>query len=202
MREEASRKYLARWLAHLYPREWRARYGREFAALLDDTNLTWRDLFGVTAGALRMRLRKGGNYAMQETTPLVRLLDMACRDVPQGYELESSVEFTTHAGNKTLVRSFCRQIDLGDSYVRIDHRSRGTDPAQTYIVFGTKGEVDGDFRTDQTEMLALRADGTVQRTEQTVKTWLKYDAILDRMRIKLRSGMTADEIFRQFRAQS
>jgi hypothetical protein len=64
--------------------------------------------------------------------------------------------------------------------------------------------VDGDFRTDQTEMLILQIDGTVQRTEQTVKTWLKYDAIRDRMREKYRSGMAAglspDEIHRRILA--
>jgi len=33
---------LARFFAGLYPRQWRARYGREFDALLEDVNLTWR----------------------------------------------------------------------------------------------------------------------------------------------------------------
>ncbi len=66
--------------------------------------------------------------------------------------------------------------------------------------------MDGDFRTDETEMLVLRADGMVQRTEQTVKTWLKYDAIRERLRDRYRSGMaaglTADEIHKQIRAES
>ena len=62
-------------------------------------------------------------------------------------------------------------------YVTLNHSSRGAEPAQTVLVFGRKGEVEGDFRTDETEMLVLRPDGTIQRTEQTVKTWLKYDAI-------------------------
>jgi hypothetical protein len=50
-------------------------------------------------------------------------------------------------------------------------------------------------------MLVLRADGTIQRTEQTVKTSLKYDAIRDRLRLRYRSGMadglSPDEIHRQ-----
>ena len=45
-------------------------------------------------------------------------------------------------------------------------------------------------------MLVLQTDGTVRRTEQTVKTWLKYDAMIDRVREKYRSGLSADEIFR------
>jgi hypothetical protein len=105
-----------------------------------------------------------------------------------------------------LVRGFQREIDLGDSYVTLNHSIRGSQPAQTILVYGTKGEVDGDFRTDQTEMLVLRADGTVQRTEQTVKTWLKYDAIRDALRDRYRSGMaaglTADEIHKQIQGNA
>ena len=59
-----------------------------------------------------------------------------------------------------LVRGFSREVDLGDSYVILNHTSRGSAPAQTILVFGRKGEVDGDFRTDETEMLVLREDGT------------------------------------------
>lgn len=43
--------------AHLYPPEWRASYGDEFAALLDDTHPRWRDVFDVAAGGLAMQLR-------------------------------------------------------------------------------------------------------------------------------------------------
>ncbi len=137
-----------------------------------------------------------------EPTSSPRLVDMACRDIPNGYELESSVEFTRDDGSTTLARYFCRQIDLGDSYQTLTHYSRGTEPAQTILICGKKGEVDGEFRTDETEMLVLRADGTIQRTEQTVKTWLKYDAIVDRVRAKYRSGLPAAEIFRRIRAES
>ena len=74
------------------------------------------------------------------------------------------------------------------------------------LVFGRKGEVDGDFRTDKTEMLLLRPDGTIQCTEQTVKTWLKYDAIRDglrdRYRTGMQSGLTPDEIFQRIRAEN
>ena len=65
-----------------------------------------------------------------------------------------------------------------------------------------KGQIDGDFRTDETEMLVLQTDGTVRRTEQTVKTWLKYDAMIDRVREKYRSGLSADEILRSIRAST
>jgi hypothetical protein len=183
-------KRLAHWLARFYPRWWRARYGEELDALLEDANLTVLDLFGVVRSALEMRMK---------ATNSPRLVDLACRDIPHGYELESSVEFASGDGSTTLVRSFFREIDMGDSYMALSHTSRGSAPAQTILVCGKKGEVDGDFRTDETEMLVLRADGGIQRTEQTVKTWLKHQPIVDRMREKFRSGLSAEEIMRQIR---
>jgi hypothetical protein len=190
-------KRLARWLARLYPRQWRARYGQEFDALLEDVNLTWRDVFGVGLSAL-------GENCMSEPRIPPRIVHLASRDIPHGYELETAVEYSRDNGSRTLVRGFLREVDLGDSYVTLSHSSRGSEPAQTILVCGRKGEVDGDFRTDATEMLVLRADGTVQRTEQTVKTWLKYDGIRDRLRDKYRSGMQAglspDEIHQQILA--
>ena len=141
---------------------------------------------------------------MQEAPKLPRIVDLASRDIPHGYELESVVEYPREDGSKILVRGFSREVDLGDSYVTLSNSSRGSEPAQTILVCGRKGEVAGDFRTDETEMLVLRADGTVHRTEQTVKTWLKYDAIRDWLRERYRSGMKAglspDEIHQQIRS--
>jgi hypothetical protein len=181
-------KGLALWFARWYPRQWRVRYGREFDALLEDANLNVLDVFGVVRSALEMRIK---------STNVPRLLDLACRDIPHGYELESSVELPLEDGGKILFRSFYRQIDLGDSYVTLTHSSRGSGPAQTILICGKKGEVDGDFRTDETEMLVLQADGTVRRTEQTVKTWLKFDVMIDRLREKYRRGLSAEDIFGQ-----
>lgn len=190
-------KRLARWLVRLYPRRWRRRYGQEFDALLEDVNLTWRDIFGLALSALEMRMK---------STTVPRIVDLVSRDIPHGYELETVVEYPCEDGSKILVRGLLREVDLGDSYVTLTHSSRGSQPAQTILVCGRKGEVDGDFRTDETEMLVLRADGTVQRTEQTVKTWLKYDAIRDGLREKYRNGMraglSADDVFQQIRAGS
>jgi len=189
----APMKRLARLVARLYPRRWRARYGPEFDALLEDANLTLLDVFGVVRSALEMRM---------ELPDAPRLVDLACRDLAHGYELESSVELPLQDGRHMLVRSFYRQIDLGDSYLTLTRSSRGTGLAQTILICGKKGEVDGDFRTDDTEMLLLQPDGTVLRTEQTVKTWLKYDALIDRVREKYRSGQSAEDIFRHMRAES
>jgi hypothetical protein len=181
-----------RWLAGWYPQWWRARYGAEFDALLDDADLKWRDGLGVLLYGVEIRMH---------TTAVPRIVSLASRDIPHGYELESSVEMPRKDGGTLMVRNFCREVDLGDSYLTLNHCSRGSAPPQTILVFGRKGEVDGDFRTDETEMLVLRPDGTVQRTEQTVKTWLKADAIRDGLRDRYRSGMAAglspDEIYRR-----
>lgn len=189
-------KRLALWLTRVYPRQWRARYGHEFEVLLEDTDLKWRDLLDVIEGGVRIR--------MEQTTVEPRIVDLASRDIPHGYELETVVEYPGEDGSRLLVRGFHREIDLGDSYLTLQHSTRGSQPAQTILVYGKKGEIDGDFRTDETEMLVLRSDGTVERTEQTVKTWLKYDAIRDSLRDRYRSGMAAgqtpDEIHRQIRA--
>jgi hypothetical protein len=186
-------KTLARWLIRLYPQWWRVRYAPEFEALLEDAAVTPLDVLGIGWTALEVRMK---------STHLPRLVTMACRDIPHGYELESSVELPLQDGGKTLVRSFYREIDLGETYVTLSHSSRGGEPAQTILINGRKGEVDGDFRTDETEMLILHIDGTIERTEQTVKTWLKYRTIVDRVREKYRSGQSAEDIFRQMRAAS
>src|SRR5580658_8631455 len=41
----------------LYPRAWRDRYESEFRALLDDVPVTWRTLFDVFGGALKMQMK-------------------------------------------------------------------------------------------------------------------------------------------------
>jgi len=192
-------KRLARHLARLYPGPWRARYGREFEALLEETNLTWRDLGDVIAGALRMRLKtwnpsstpEGENDTMDQQATLLRVIDLKDRDIPHGYELESTIEQTRADGSKTLVRQFFRELDFGGSYLTVNHLSRDSEAAQTFIVSGTKGEVAGDFRTDRTEMLVLHADGTVRRNEQTVKTCMKHEAVREKLRETYRNGLKA-----------
>jgi len=194
---------LARRLAGFYPGEWRARYGTEFDALLQDRNLTWRDLLDVLTGAFEMRRKtEGENHAMENPATRPRIIDLKSREVPHVYELETSVEYTRQDGSQTLVRHFMREVDFGDSYLTLNHWSRNSEAAQTVIVSGTKGEVAGDFRTDRTEMLILEADGSVRRSEQTVKTSLRYEAVRgelrERHRNEMKSGLSPDEIYRKF----
>jgi hypothetical protein len=43
---------MRRWLVRIYPREWRRRYGDEFASLLEQQPLTPGPLLDVVRGAL------------------------------------------------------------------------------------------------------------------------------------------------------
>ena len=207
-------KHLARYLARLYPPLWRARYGGEFEALLEDAKLTWRDLFDVMAGALRMRLRawrtsvtsEGENYVMENPAAVLRIIDLKDRDIPNGYELESTIEHARPDGSKTLVRQFFRELDLGDSYLTISHIRRDSEAAQTFVVAGTKGETADGFRTDQTELTTLYADGTVRRSRQTVKTWVKQESIREMLRERYRNGlqvgMSPDQVFQKLQLEN
>ena len=47
-------------LLRLYPRRWRARYGREFEALLNDSGMTPAQVLDVIGGALDARIPHGG----------------------------------------------------------------------------------------------------------------------------------------------
>ncbi len=135
----------------------------------------------------------------QSQRPPMRIIDLQWRDLPNGYESEATFEMTPANGAATVIREFWRHMESGDSYTTIRHAARGSAPAQTFVVFGKKGDVDGEFRTDTTEMLTFHADGTLSRTEQTVKTWLKGDAmraaVANWYREGKDAGLTPDEIF-------
>jgi hypothetical protein len=49
-------KRLIRFVAFLYPMSWRARYGVEFEALLEDLDPDWRTFLDTVKGALEMRI--------------------------------------------------------------------------------------------------------------------------------------------------
>jgi hypothetical protein len=49
-------KRLTRFFIRLYPATWRARYGEEFEALLEDSSSDWPAIFDLLKGAIRMQL--------------------------------------------------------------------------------------------------------------------------------------------------
>jgi len=50
------------WAARCYPAGWRERYGEEFAALLEDAEPHWRDVWDVLRGALSVQLKTPAAY--------------------------------------------------------------------------------------------------------------------------------------------
>jgi hypothetical protein len=69
-------KRLIRLAAKLYPRNWRDRYGEEFAALLDDIHPAGRVAFDVLTGATLMQIRRFRRAAtgVSVALPLVLIL--------------------------------------------------------------------------------------------------------------------------------
>ena len=65
-----------KWLMFVYPRQWRARYGEEFAALLEQTNGGWRDALSIVKGAIVMRISTVRGVALGALTGLV--VGLAC----------------------------------------------------------------------------------------------------------------------------
>lgn len=53
-------KTIIKALISLYPQSWRTRYENEFEALLNDVSPTWRTLFDVLGGAIKMQLKIWG----------------------------------------------------------------------------------------------------------------------------------------------
>lgn len=49
-----------RFIARLYPKRWRTRYGDEFTALIEDSSATWRTLADVLQGAIKMQATHWG----------------------------------------------------------------------------------------------------------------------------------------------
>lgn len=60
-----------KWLMLLYPRQWRARYGEEFVALLEQTNGGWREALNIAKGVIVMRLSTVRCAALGALTGLV-----------------------------------------------------------------------------------------------------------------------------------
>jgi hypothetical protein len=126
---------------------------------------------------------------MEEQTALPKVIEWKQRDIPHCTEIENELAFPGSGGAPVRVRMFMRKIDLGDSYMVFNHLSRNSEAAQTFIVTGTKGEVEGDYREDQVENVFLLADGTVLRTgPQTVKVLLNAPY----------AGLSPEEILQQF----
>lgn len=83
--------------ARLYPREWRARYGEEFDALVDDATADWRQLLNVSRTALAMQFaRRVGALKVAAALSLAGALlaFAASYRVPRRYVSSATVRIT------------------------------------------------------------------------------------------------------------
>ena len=71
-------KNLLRWGMLLYPARWRARYGEEFLALVEDLRPQGGDVWDVVKGAFRMRMTNLG------FVKIVAVFALGGRALPQG----------------------------------------------------------------------------------------------------------------------
>lgn len=93
-------KRLLRILVRFYPSDWRARYDREFAALLDEAPLSVRDIWDVFWGALKMQITTSSVTKITLICSLAALLVAAAISlaVPAVYSSESILTFAPADG--------------------------------------------------------------------------------------------------------
>ena len=81
---------LMRFAAGLYPAAWRARYGEEFEALLEDIGPGWRDVWNVLGGALKMQMTKWGFWKLVPALGFAGAIVMAVAAFTMQPKYESS----------------------------------------------------------------------------------------------------------------
>jgi uncharacterized protein involved in exopolysaccharide biosynthesis len=79
-----------RLAARLYPAAWRARYGEEFEALLEDIGPGWRDVWNVLGGALKMQMTTWGFWKLVPALGLAGAIAMAVAAFTMQPRYESS----------------------------------------------------------------------------------------------------------------
>lgn len=132
-----------RFLARLYPRAWRMRYGVEFDALLEDLNQDWRTSLDILKGALQLQMRTGSYGKLVLTTALAGALIAfgASFTWPKTYE-SSAVLAVKPAKGQTMadvVAGLAEQAESRNSLTRIIQenglypRERSRTPLQDVI---------------------------------------------------------------------
>jgi capsular polysaccharide biosynthesis protein len=83
-------------LISLYPKAWRERYENEFRALLDEVPPTWRTLFDVFGGALKMQIKIWSPWKIVATFALAGLLagGMSMMWIPRKYVSTSTINLS------------------------------------------------------------------------------------------------------------
>jgi hypothetical protein len=109
-------KHLSRLLAHLYPAQWRERYGDEFDALIEDSRASWRSTFDILRGALKLRAVAPGFRSIAVMLSLLGMLagwtiryELVHRPIPIELNGIDPVSFQAHR-----FEDCARTINRGD----------------------------------------------------------------------------------------
>jgi hypothetical protein len=104
-------KYLIRLAAHLYPRQWRERYGEEFSALLEDVGPGWRDSLDIMKGALVMQLtgwNTGRTLAMGGMLGALLAFGISFA-IPKQFVSQAVIKIAPEIGASPLTPAFVNQ---------------------------------------------------------------------------------------------
>ena len=106
---------LIRWVANIYPRSWRERYGDEFAALLEDVRPSARTALNVFTGAIMMQIRTWGFGRMVAIAAVVGCAVFAAVFflVPKPYRAEATLRLDSPQGLQKLdaVNKLAEQVE-------------------------------------------------------------------------------------------
>lgn len=129
-------KRLARFFARLYPAPWRARYGDEFDALLDDSKPGVREAFDISMGAITTQVT---NWSFGRITLVGFLAGAACAlafafSIPNRWESEALLVATADRDPVQFAKYMTRLQDfvLGDSTLLHLIQTNGLYPEQRH----------------------------------------------------------------------
>jgi hypothetical protein len=124
-------KRLLHFLSRVYPRSWREQYGTEFAALLDDAQPRWFDIFDLLKGGLAMRVVRprisvitaifafaggmvalGVSYAMPKTWLSRAAIDVLVPDGGGYQDRERFIFLTRYVLTDDFLAQLARKYDL------------------------------------------------------------------------------------------
>ena len=120
-------KRLMRLAVALYPAHWRARYGHEFEALIEDINPGWRDFWNVVNGGLVMRLTSIGPI------PIVLAAIGVLGGVAISFQVPALYRSSATVTLKASDPRFVRQI-LNNLFGPESHPGRGKETANSIRV--------------------------------------------------------------------
>jgi hypothetical protein len=151
---------LLRFAVSLYPARWRARYGRELEALLDDIDPGWPDVWNVVYGGLTMRMQSIGLIPVG--LAIAGLLAGAAISLRMPALYRSSATVTLKTSDPQSVRKM-----LGSTFGPGSHPGRGLEKAAWIrVAVDERGPAQRDGATRLVVASADEDAGRAQRVAQ------------------------------------